>query len=128
MQVTTKNTAASYTALLWLTGAPVGLDSAPTDLASVAAGRRMTIPAGIFVTSALIIAAYAYDGSSTTTGRFWWYDPTFDIWVPNGNVVTLTTASTNVGTAIIGCVPGMLHHYQVVANAGGTTKIAVLIR
>jgi hypothetical protein len=128
MKVETHNGAASYTALLWITGAPVATDAAPTNLASVAVTRRISAPANLFVTPGLAIVAFAADGSSTCVGRFWWYDSAQDLWVPNGTTVTLTTASTNSGLATVGCMPGCLHHFQVTANAGGTTKIGVTLR
>jgi hypothetical protein len=88
----------------------------------------MSVPSNIFVTSGLQIAAFATDGSSTIAGRFWWYDYGQDLWVPNGTTVTLTTATINAGTAVIGCMPGALHHFQVTANAGGTTKVGITFR
>lgn len=128
MKVETQNTAPSFTARLWITGAPIGTDTAPTNLASVPEARRITVPSGIFVTPGLSLIAYAIDGSSTIVGRFWWYDHVQLIWVPNGAGVTLTTATTNSGAVTIGCMPGALHHFQVTANAGSTTQVAILTR
>lgn len=128
MLVETRNTAPSYTSLCWITGAPISTDAAPTNLASVPAARRITTPPGIFVTSALNLVAFAVDGSSTCIVRFWWHDDVLDLWVPNGNLGTLTTASTNTLSQVIGCMPGCLFYCQVTANAGNTTKIAVAIK
>lgn len=88
----------------------------------------MVVRPGIFVTPGLQLTAFAVDGSSTCVGRFWWYDRSVDLWIPNGTTVTLTTASTNSGTAPVGCMPGCLHHFQVTANAGSVTKIGVMFR
>ena len=130
MIVQTQNTANSFTALCWIEngGSAIGVDAAPTNLASVPAARRITTPPGIFVTSALSLAAYAYDGSSTCIVRFWWYDHVQLIWIPNGNLGTLTTASTNSLVQSVGCMPGALFYCQVTANAGGVTKIAFTLR
>lgn len=128
MQVTTRNDASSYTALCWITGAPIGTDADPTNLASVAAGRRITYPKGIFLTSSTSLCAFGIGGASSCVVRFWWYDSALDLWVPNGNVGTLTSASTSSLIQGVGCMPGSQFFCQVVSNAGGTTSIAFLIR
>lgn len=127
-EVVTHNTAASYSADLWITGAPIATDSDPTNLASVTAARRITIRQGIFMASGTQISAWAADGSSTIVVRFWWYDAGQDLWIPNGTVATLTTATTNVTNAVHGAMPGSLWFCQVTANAGSTTKLGITIR
>jgi hypothetical protein len=128
MIITTRNKAASYSADAWITGAPIPTDSPPTNLASVPVGRRITIRSGIVMTPGTQISAFAADGSSTCVGRFWWYDLSNNLWVANGAGLTLTTGGTNVGNVIHGTMPGSLWFFQVTANAGGTTKIGILVR
>jgi len=128
MRVETQNIANSYTADLVLTGTPIGTDAAPTNLASVAAARRIAIRPGIFMSAGTAINAFALDGSSTIVGRFWWYEASVDLWIPNGAGLTLTTATTNSGVNTHGAMPGALWHFQVTANAGGTTKVAIVIK
>lgn len=128
MIITTKNRATSFIPTLYIdnTGVTIPNDSPPTNLASVASGRRMQIPKGILLTTGLGIVGFAIDGTSCVI-RFWWYDAAHDIWVANGATGTLTTGSTNTLINTVGCMPGSLWHCQVVSNVG-VTKLSVLIR
>ena len=127
----TRNTAPSYSALLWLIGAPVATDVAPTNAASVAVARTITTPPGIFVTPGLTTGTFAAGPAGTScTARVWWLDDAQDLWVPHGNVFTLTSDTTNSNVQTVGCMPGCKFFLQVVTNAGGggVTKIAFTLR
>jgi hypothetical protein len=127
MLMSTRSKAASYSSQLVLTGSPIATDSAPTNLASVSSGRRVSYPAGFLGSSAATMCAFALDGTGAVV-RFWWYDLSQDLWVPNATTGTLTAASTNSLVQSVGYMPGALFHCQVISNAGSVTKIAVLIR
>lgn len=138
MLLTTRNKAASYAAAVWVErgGAALTNESDPNTLApddptqpnSVTQGTSRIIQArsGIFITSGFQIIGYAIGGTSSTV-RFWWYDDTKALWVPNGGAVTLTSGTTNSGSATVGCMPGAKWFAQVLANTG-ITKLAYLLR
>jgi hypothetical protein len=126
MRVETQNTANSYTAQLWITGAASFTDAAPTNAASVAAARRITTPTGIFVTPGLTATAAIADGTSATL-RIWWLDEVMDLWVPFAAGAALTLAAATTATVQVGCMPGCKFHCQVVANSGAT-KFAFTVR
>jgi hypothetical protein len=137
MIISTRNKAAKFSAPCWIenSGSALATEANPTDLASVTGiatnlsglgGRIITTPAGIFVTGGVQIIAYAVGGTSCTV-RFWWYDDVKRIWIANGAVVTLTTATTNSGTTTFGCMPGSRWFAQIVTNTG-VTAVAVLVR
>lgn len=128
MQVTTRNSALSFTAQCWVEngGAAIADDAAPTNLASVAAGRRFSNPAGILLTSAANLMAFAVGGTSAII-RFWWYDSVMDLWVPNGANATITSATTNSAASLVGSMPGSQFYMQMVTNTG-VTKVAFFLR
>lgn len=137
MIVQTQNTSNNYAALNWITNGgsalttnadpnTVGGGGAGSVAALQALGRIITTPPGPFVTSAYALVAFSYDGTSAIV-RFWWYDDVQLIWVPNGNVGTLTTASTNSLAQAVGCMPGAKFYCQITSNTG-VTKIAFTLR
>jgi hypothetical protein len=126
MLITTQNTANSFTAQQWITGAANFTDAAPTNAASVAAARRITTPPGIFVTPGLLVSAFLGDGTSASI-RMWWLDDVQDLWVPFQATVALTLAATSSTSVGVGCMPGAKLYAQVTANSG-VTKIAFMVR
>lgn len=137
MIVTTKNKRATYSAVGWIRngGAAIAVDADPNTVGGggagslallQAAGRVYSAPAGIFIHGQTFINALAQDGTSAV-GRFWWYDDVEALWIPSGNVATMTTAAANSLLAVIGAMPGSKWYVQITSNTG-VTKIAVVIR
>lgn len=134
MIFTTKNKAATFSAQLVITGAPIANDADPNTLGgggdgSVAAlgARVFRVSPGILMTPGTAIYGFAIDGTSVTA-RLWWYDDTIKIWIPNGTTGVATTTTTNVISSIVGSMPGCKYHYQVTATAGNPTKFVVFSR
>ena len=135
-RATTTNTAASYTAQQWITGAPIALDSDPNSVAP-AASRIISVPA--FITPMLtqfgsnasgtgaLIACCMADGT-TASVRIWQRFNDEEIWVPIGGATSLTFATNNL-LAFAGPVWSSSQKFfaQVTAN-NGCTKLAILIR
>jgi hypothetical protein len=130
MIVTTRNKASSYTAQCWIEngGSALANEAAPTNLASVTAARRLSMPGFMFTVPGVQIAAFAAaPAGSSCIVRFWWYDFVKDLWVPLGNVATVTTDSTNSTSQTLSCMQGSLFHCQIVTNTN-VTKMAVVVR
>jgi hypothetical protein len=127
---TTRNKAPNYySADAWITngGAALGINADPTNLASVPVNRRVANGRRP-LTSGTTFTCFIVDGTSTCTIRFWWYDASMDLWIPDGSGGALTTGGANMGLALSGNTPGAIRYLQVTANAGGTTQIALVYR
>lgn len=138
MYIATRNSSPNgFRALCWITGSPISVDADPNSIggggagslaALQTAGRVITTPEGIVMTSSMTLVFAAYDGASTCIVRAWWFDDAMLLWVPNGATSTLTTATSNASVSTIGCMPGAKFYLQVTANAGNVTKLAFFIR
>lgn len=118
---------ASFTLAVWVQGSPVTTDSAPTNLASVSAGRvvRATEKRGS-------LAAMGFGGlrawtvgpaTATVTAQLWFYDDTLGVWVTCGAPVTFGVAAAGNGTVPAGGGPmiGARMYYQITAVANAPT-------
>jgi len=104
MEVTTHNTAGSFTAQ-WITngGAAIAVDDDP-NVTPPAADRIVRMPAHMFACDLHDGAGAARpprvvcctaDGTSAAV-RVWWYDDALLIWVPLAAGQTMTTAGANL--------------------------------
>lgn len=132
MQVTTRNTADSYTAQCWITGAAGFVDASP-NVTPPDPARIISAPANVIgiangfpLGTSPSVAAFVADGTGATL-RFWWYDDTQATWVQSGNAFARTYAGNNVLDLVGLAAPGKRFFCQVTANTG-VTKVAFLIR
>lgn len=109
----------------WLDLTGLAGEANPTNLASVAAARRLRITAkrdGLVVHGLGTLRGVIFDGTSLIV-RPWFYDDTLAIWVPHGANLTLTAASTSTTSVTIGNMAGALFYFQIITNTGSVTKL-----
>ena len=137
MITTTRNKAPNgFVADVWIenAGNALGAEDDPnttapdlnTNVITQGRSRIVAIPAGIFLSGSVQISSWCVGGTSCTV-RSWWYDDRKGLWVPNGAIATLTTATTNAANQTVGCMPGSRWFVQVVTNTG-VTKLIYSIR
>lgn len=133
MKVVTHNTAGTFSADLWRTGASGFTDASPNTSAP-AAGTIAKCPPGKFLVgwgggnNAVVLSVFLADGTSVQV-RLWYYDDTMALWVSPTfmSATTLTYASTNMTTFAPRLMPGAKMFVQVIANTGAT-KVALIFR
>jgi len=106
-------------------GAALGNDAAPTNLGSVPANRILRCTAkrnGVVTMGGMTLRMVIADGTSLVV-RPWFYDDTQAIWIPHGTAQTLTAASTNTASVVVGNMGGAKFFMQITTNTGNVSAL-----